>query len=73
MTTALVGSAQPQVEGVNTAVDDMELASTRCELAGWQGLAWHTAASAFVDRSGLVLGRVFIPWKWRAFPQKQAA
>lgn len=48
MTTAPAGSGQPQVEAVNTAVDDMEFASARRELAGWQGLAWRAAASAFV-------------------------
>ncbi|MFM2148692.1 MAG: hypothetical protein RLZZ187_998 [Pseudomonadota bacterium] len=48
MTTAPAGSGQPQVEAVNTAVDDMEFASGRRELAGWQGLAWRAAASAFV-------------------------
>jgi TRAP transporter 4TM/12TM fusion protein len=29
-------------------VDDMEFASARRELAGWQGIAWRAAASAFV-------------------------
>lgn len=48
MTIAPAGSGQPQVEAVNTAVDDMEFASARRELAGWQGLAWRAAASAFV-------------------------
>jgi TRAP transporter 4TM/12TM fusion protein len=33
---------------VNTAVDDMEFASARRTLAGWQGVAWRAAASAFV-------------------------
>lgn len=35
-------------EPVNTAVDDMEFASARRELAGWQGVAWRAAAAAFV-------------------------
>lgn len=48
MTTASAGSGPPQAEAVNTAVDDMEFASARRELAGWQGLAWRAAASAFV-------------------------
>jgi TRAP transporter 4TM/12TM fusion protein len=30
------------------AVDDIEFASARRDLAGWQGLAWRAAASAFV-------------------------
>jgi TRAP transporter 4TM/12TM fusion protein len=33
---------------VNTAVDDMEFASARRDLAGWQGWGWRAAASAFV-------------------------
>jgi TRAP transporter 4TM/12TM fusion protein len=33
---------------VNTAVDDMEFASARRELGGWQGPAWRAAAAAFV-------------------------
>jgi TRAP transporter 4TM/12TM fusion protein len=48
MTTAPAGSGQPQVQTVNTAVDDMEFASARRELAGWRGVAWRAAASAFV-------------------------
>jgi TRAP transporter 4TM/12TM fusion protein len=35
-------------ETVNTDVDDMEFASARRSLAGWQGLAWRICASAFV-------------------------
>jgi TRAP transporter 4TM/12TM fusion protein len=35
-------------DAVNTAVDDMEFASARRDLAGWQGYAWRAAASAFV-------------------------
>jgi len=35
-------------QAVNTAVDDMEFASARRELAGWQGLAWRAAAACFV-------------------------
>jgi TRAP transporter 4TM/12TM fusion protein len=31
-----------------TAIDDMEFASARRELAGWQGVAWRAAAVAFV-------------------------
>jgi TRAP transporter 4TM/12TM fusion protein len=41
--------APPGADGVvNTQVDDMEFASARRDLAGWQGLAWRAAASAFV-------------------------
>jgi TRAP transporter 4TM/12TM fusion protein len=48
MTTVPAGAGQPPAEAVNTAVDDMEFASARRELAGWQGLAWRAAASTFV-------------------------
>jgi TRAP transporter 4TM/12TM fusion protein len=57
MTTAQAGSGPPQAaaasspspgEGVNTAVDDLEFASARRDLAGWQGYAWRAAAAAFV-------------------------
>lgn len=33
---------------VNTDVDDMEFASARRELAGWQGHVWRACAAAFV-------------------------
>lgn len=36
-----------QAEGIRQ-VDDMEFASARRDLAGWQGLAWRGAAAAFV-------------------------
>ena len=48
MTTAPSGAGQQPVEAVNTAVDDMEFASARRDLAGWQGWGWRAAASAFV-------------------------
>lgn len=48
MTTAPAGAGQTPAEAVNTAVDDMEFASARRDLAGWQGMAWRAAASAFV-------------------------
>ncbi|WP_270936871.1 TRAP transporter permease [Falsiroseomonas oryzae] len=41
-------AAPPPEAVVNTNVDDMEFASARRELAGWQGLAWRAAAAAFV-------------------------
>ena len=48
MTTAPAGAGQQPVEAVNTAVDDMEFASARRDLAGWQGWGWRAAAAAFV-------------------------
>jgi TRAP transporter 4TM/12TM fusion protein len=47
MTQAPVAGAPGPSEAV-VAVDDMEFASARRELAGWQGLAWRAAATAFV-------------------------
>lgn len=42
------GQAAPaSAEGV-VAIDDMEFASARRDLAGWQGLAWRAAAAGFV-------------------------
>jgi TRAP transporter 4TM/12TM fusion protein len=40
--------ADAPVQAVNSAVDDMEFASARRDLAGWQGYAWRAAAAAFV-------------------------
>ena len=48
MTTAPAGAGQQPAEAVNTAVDDMEFASARRDLTGWQGWGWRAAASAFV-------------------------
>ncbi|WP_368414941.1 TRAP transporter permease [Falsiroseomonas sp.] len=48
MTTAPAGAGPKPAEAVNTAVDDMEFASARRDLAGWQGWGWRAAASAFV-------------------------
>ena len=48
MTTAPAGAGQQPAEAVNTAVDDMEFASARRDLVGWQGWGWRAAASAFV-------------------------
>ena len=48
MTSVPAGSGPPQAEAVNTAIDDMEFASARRDLAGWQGLVWRAAAAAFV-------------------------
>jgi TRAP-type uncharacterized transport system fused permease subunit len=41
------GASQPD-SVVNAAVDDMEFASARRDLVGWQGRAWPAAASGFV-------------------------
>lgn len=40
--------AEQPAQAVNTAVDDMEFASARRDLAGWQGYGWRAAAAAFV-------------------------
>ncbi|HEV7268419.1 MAG TPA: TRAP transporter permease [Falsiroseomonas sp.] len=47
MTTPPAVSGPPQSEAV-AAVDDMEFASVRRDLAGWQGIAWRAAAATFV-------------------------
>jgi TRAP transporter 4TM/12TM fusion protein len=43
-----VAGTQATTDTVNTDVDDMEFASARRELAGWQGHLWRAAAAAFV-------------------------
>ncbi len=48
MADAPAAKGPPAAEAVNTAVDDMEFASARRDLAGWQSLGWRAAASAFV-------------------------
>jgi TRAP transporter 4TM/12TM fusion protein len=40
--------AEPPAAADVVAIDDMEFASARRDLAGWQGLAWRAAACAFV-------------------------
>ncbi len=42
------GQAVPSATDGVVAIDDMEFASARRDLAGWQGLAWRAAAAAFV-------------------------
>jgi TRAP transporter 4TM/12TM fusion protein len=43
-----MSSAPPGTPPVVAGIDDMEFASARRDLAGWQGLAWRAAAAAFV-------------------------
>ncbi len=42
------GQAAPTSADGVVAIDDMEFASARRDLAGWQGLAWRACAAAFV-------------------------
>lgn len=42
------GQAAPASADGVVAIDDMEFASARRDLAGWQGLAWRAAAAGFV-------------------------
>ena len=43
-----MAQARTEADTINTDVDDMEFASARRELAGWQGHVWRACAGAFV-------------------------
>jgi len=43
-----VGEAHAAADAVNTDTDDMEFASARRDLAGWQGRLWRACAAVFV-------------------------
>ena len=43
-----MNQARTEADTVNTDVDDMEFASARRELAGWQGHLWRACAAVFV-------------------------
>lgn len=43
-----MAEARTEADTVNTDVDDMEFASARRDLAGWQGALWRASAGAFV-------------------------
>jgi TRAP-type uncharacterized transport system fused permease subunit len=43
-----VAEARATAETVNTDVDDMEFASARRDLTGWQGRLWRASAAVFV-------------------------
>lgn len=43
-----MAEARTEADSVNTDVDDMEFASARRDLAGWQGQLWRACAGAFV-------------------------
>ena len=43
-----MAEARTEADTVNTDVDDMEFASARRDLAGWQGHLWRACAGAFV-------------------------